>query len=120
MNNKTKRGIKEGCLVGAFGVTEAGTWNEVKDLLAAGARQVTMQQLDCELGALGYKINYRDSFTYDNTANKNKYRARHIAIEDIASGLSFAHVECRNPNRARLQELRRSTFVLNGWTIWEL
>lgn len=93
-------------------------------MLNGGMIELSSQELDARLNALGYEIDVEDSFDYVNASNEITYRARSVAIRHKASGLSFAHIECDRTNLAALQSLRLNHFVFverNGvGRIWEI
>jgi hypothetical protein len=99
---------------------KVSTAREVEAMIASGMVELDTFTLEWKLNNMGYKIDYRDTINYINTSNERHYKAKSVRIVDIASGLGFGSIDCKNPNLEKLQALRKSSFVFNLGYIWEL
>lgn len=97
-----------------------GLDREIESSLKAGMRQVSLQQLDAELVALGYvrDTDTRCACTAKNLTTGNTYPCVTFGVKESDSGLSAFHVAARrDDNFRRLQELRFWTFVVSRGSI---
>lgn len=83
-----------------------------------GYESLSFSEAKRRVEALGYKLKF--SFNYANRYSPPAcWDASHYQVEDRRTGRSFAHVDQRNPNLPRLQELRNNALVIRGKRIVE-
>lgn len=97
------------------------TEEKINALVAAGMQEITAEELEARIMALGYRFCSACSFNYMSRHNGRPYSARSVSYIDIESGLGYAHVQARRDARfEQLQALRNALFVFKGGRVWKL
>lgn len=101
------------------------TRKERERCLDMGMTELTPNQVNETLLAIGFKLDKSCTFDYYNTGNEISYFARSCSIIDIKTKKSFANVdfgmlEDERDRRTELQKIRSSCFGWDGKRIWDL
>ena len=98
------------------------TEKEIQSLLDAGMEQITIKQFEYRVLSCGYRRDKSMDFNYTNSGNAYTYQAKSAGnYKDCNTGSSAFHYQGRRDEKFhRLQEMRRSCFVVSRGVIWEL
>lgn len=101
------------------------TQKERERCLDMGMTELTPNEVNETLLAIGFKLDNTCTFDYYNTGNEISYLAKSCSIVDIKTKKSFANVDFGNiederDRRAELQKIRRSCFGWDGKRVWDL
>jgi hypothetical protein len=113
---------------GARGGTDEALAAEIAYKLANGSRQVTLEQIDAELRAIGYRLDRSGDCPslnrYSSGARAgHSYPAVNLRVVQASDGLSAFHVDARRDARFYALQAMRSTealFAVHRGRIYEL
>lgn len=100
--------------------TKQATLKRVKELLDAGAIQISSKDLQDMISPLGYRLG-DESFCYVNNLNAGEtWTAKSMTIVCVKSGKSFANIASSRKNIKQLQKIRLNYFVFEKGKLWEI